>query len=312
VALNGFAGTAGVEGVWEGPTPYLWGLSPLKDRERTGWRVMDIFDHSDYRQVLKDLYDGRKKQDPKFSYRFIALKAGFKSAGFFSQILQGKTNISMSTALSLAAVFKLKAAEVEYFENLVQFNQAKTQSDRQHYFRKIISLKKCKLKTLDERQFELFTKWYYLAVRELIGMIRFKGDFKQLAETLVPPISPAEAKEAVKVLEKLGLIQLRPSGVYEKLDATLTTGDYWKSVAIAQFQVDTLDLAKGSYDRVDPADRNHSTLTLSISNGEYLWIKEEFGNLRKKILEMAKGCPHPDRVYQINVNIFPLSRVQDG
>ncbi|MDQ3002264.1 MAG: TIGR02147 family protein [Fibrobacterota bacterium] len=272
---------------------------------------MDIFDHTDYRQVLKDLYDARKKQDPRFSYRFIALKAGFKSAGFFTQILQGKTNISMSIALSLAAVFKLKTSEVEYFESLVQFNQAKTQSDKQHYFRKIISLKKGKLKTLDERQFELFTKWYYLAVREMIGIRKFKGDFKELADALVPCITPAEAREAVKVLEKLNLIQMRPSGIYEKLDAALTTGDYWKSVAITQFQIDTLELAKGSYDWVKPNLRNHSTLTLSISNGEYRWIKEELGNLRKRILEMAKSCPNPDRVYQINVNVFPLSQIHE-
>ncbi len=273
---------------------------------------MDIFDHSDYRQVLKELYQARKDLDPKFSYRFIALRAGFKSAGFFSQILQGKTNISMTTALSLAGVFKLKASEVEYFENLVQFNQAKTQADRQHYFKKIISLKKGKSKTLDERQYELFTKWYYLAVRELLGIYKFKGDFKELAETLIPAITPIEAKEAIRVLEKLGLIQMRTSGVYEKLDAILTTGDYWKSVAITQFQIDTLDLAKGSYDRVNPEARNHSTLTLSISNGEYLWIKEELGKVRKKILEMAKGCPSPDRVYQINVNVFPLSKTHDA
>lgn len=274
--------------------------------------AMDIYEHSDYRQVLKTLYEERKRKDAKFSYRFIALHAGFKSAGFFTQILQGTTNISMNTALSLAGVFKLKPSEIEYFENLVQFNQAKTQSDKQHYFRKIISLKKGKSKTLDERQFELFTKWYYLAVRELLGIRTFKGDYKRLAESLVPAITVAEAREAVKVLEKLGLVRMAPSGAYERLDDVLTTGDYWKSVAITQFQIDTLELARGSYDRVAPELRNHSTLTLSISQGEYGWIKEELGNLRKRILEMARGSMNPDRVYQINVNVFPLSTIDQA
>jgi len=62
---------------------------------------------------------------------------------------------------------------------------------------------------------------------------------------------------------------------------------------------------------VDPKYRNHSTLTLSISQGEYRWIKEELGSLRKKILEMARGALNPDRVYQINVNVFPLSRINE-
>ncbi len=273
--------------------------------------AIDIFEYSDYRQLLKDLYESHKKQDAKFSYRYIALRAGFKSAGFFSQIVQGKTNISMRIALNLADVFKLKKSEKEYFECLVLFSQAKTQSNKQHYFQKIISLKKSKLKTLDERQYELFAKWYYLAVREWLGIFKFKGEYKFLSESLIPAITVAEAKEAIKVLEKLNLIQRKQDGIYERLDATLSTGDYWKSVAITQFQIDTLDLAKGSYDRVDAKHRNHSTLTLSISASEYGWIKDELSSLRKKILEIAKNSPIPDRVYQININVFPLSQINE-
>ncbi|MDB5104889.1 MAG: hypothetical protein JWP91_2578 [Fibrobacteres bacterium] len=273
---------------------------------------MDIFAYSDYRLLLKDLYQERKGKDPKFSHRFIALKAGFKSAGFFYQIVKGKTNISMQSALALAAVFKLKPAEVEYFENLVQFNQSKTQSDKQHFFRKIAAVKKGKSKTLDERHHELFTQWYYFAVRELLAIQKFKGDYKKLAEALIPPISPAEARQAIKVLEKLGLVRITPSGGFERSDAVISTGDFWSSVAITKFQMDTTELARQSFDRVPSELRNHSTLTLSISNGEYLQIKEELAKLRKRLLELAKGSLLPDRIYQINLNVFPLSQVQDA
>ena len=272
--------------------------------------LMDIHDYSDFRTLLRDLYAERKAKDAKFSYRYMAQKAGFKSAGFFSQIIQGKTNISIRTALSLATVFKLKAYELEYFENLVHFNQAKTQSDKQHYFQKLIALKKAKLKTLDERQFEFFTKWYYPAVRELLGVIPFKDDFKELGDSLVPRISVSEAKDAVKVLERLNLIRKNPYGIYERLDATLTTGDVWQSTAITGFQIETLDLARQSYDLTDKEFRAHSTLTLCISHGEFRWIKGEIGGLRKRILEMAKNAPNPDRVYQLNINLFPMSRVE--
>ena len=274
---------------------------------------MDIHEYSDYRILLRDLYLDRKKKDARFSYRFIANKAGFRSAGFLPQIIQGKTNVSIRTALSLATVFKLKVYEVEYFENLVHFNQAKTQSDKQHYFQRLIALKKGKLKALEESQFEFFTQWYYPAVRELLGIIPFQGDYKVLGAALVPPISAAQAREAIKVLERLNLIQKNPYGIWERLDVNLTTGDIWQSTAITGFQLETLDLARRSYDLTDKAFRAHSTLTLCISNGEFRWIKGELGAMRKRILEMAKNAPHPDRVYQLNINLFPLSRVpSDG
>lgn len=141
---------------------------------------MDIFAYSDYRLLLKELYDQRKREDAKFSYRYIAMHAGFKSAGFFSQVLQGKSNISLRIAVSLGKVFKLKGPELEYFENLVHLNQAKTQADRQHFFQRLLSLKQGKPKTLESAQYELFTKWYYLAVHELLSFIRFKGDRKSV------------------------------------------------------------------------------------------------------------------------------------
>jgi uncharacterized protein (TIGR02147 family) len=67
---------------------------------------MDIHEYADYRPLLRDLYLERKRKDARFSYRFIANKAGFRSAGFFPQIIQGKSNVSIRTALSLAAVFR--------------------------------------------------------------------------------------------------------------------------------------------------------------------------------------------------------------
>ncbi|MDB5103332.1 MAG: hypothetical protein JWP91_1021 [Fibrobacteres bacterium] len=271
---------------------------------------MELSEYSDYRLLLKELYEERKRKDPKFSYRYIALKAGFKSAGFFSQIIQGKSNISLRTALSLGEVFKLKGPDLEYFENLVHFNQAKTHEDKEHFYERILSLKRGKPKTLEASQYELFTKWYYLAVRELISFTRFKDDFKELGDALVPRISVAEAKEAVKVLEKLGLIR-KHGGVYERVDAAVTTGDKWKSLAITQFQMAALDLAKGSYQLVPGRHRSHSTLTLSLSEPEFQRIRGEISALRKKILELARNAPAPDRVYQVTFNVYPLSKV-DG
>jgi uncharacterized protein (TIGR02147 family) len=269
---------------------------------------MDTFEYSDYRALLKDLYEERKRQDARFSYRYIALHAGFKSAGFFTQVLQGKSNISLQTALSLGKVFKLKGPELEYFENLVHLNQAKTQADKQHFFHRLLSLKQGKPKTLETAQYELFTKWYYLAVHELLSFVKFKDDYKELADTLLPRISVSEAKDAIKVLEKLGLVRKR--GVwYEKVDAALTTGDAWRSLAITQFQLAALDLAKQSYDIVPGRHRSHSTLTLSLSEPEFRRIRDDITQLRKKILEMAKSSPTPDRVYQVTFNVYPLSKV---
>lgn len=268
---------------------------------------MELSEYSDYRLLLKDLYETRKAKNRKFSYRFIALHAGFKSAAFFSHILQGKSNISVRTALSLAQVFKLKGPDLEYFENLVHFNQADTKADKDHFYRRLVSLRRGRPKTLRTGQYELFSKWFYLPVRELISLTRFTGDFKELASLLIPGISVAEAKEAVNALESLGLVR-KHEGIYERLDTALTTGEKWNSSIIAKYQMMALDLAKGSYRSVPGKERSHSTLTLTLSEPEFKSIREDISILRRKILEVANNSPAPDRVYQITFNFFPLTK----
>lgn len=269
---------------------------------------MDFSDYSDYRVLLKDLYDERKRKDRKFSYRYIALHAGFKSAAFFSHILTGKSNVSMRSALSLAEVFRIKGADLEYFESLFQFNQADTKPDKEHFFRRMASLRRGKAKTLDAGQYGLFAKWYYLPVRELISLTGFQGEFKELAGALIPRISVAEAKEAVKVLERLGLVR-RIGGLYERLDTAITTGRKWKSSAIMHYQMEALDLAKASYRNMPPTERSHSTLTLTLSAKEFQSLREDISILRRKMLELAENAPDPDRVYQATFSIFAVSKV---
>ena len=269
---------------------------------------MDLSGYSDYRRLLKDLYEARKRKDPKFSYRYIALHAGFKSAAFFSHILKGRSDISLRTALSLAEVFKLAGSDLEYFENLVHFNQADTKADKQHFLRRLTAKRRSTAKTLEAGQYGLFAKWYYLPVRELISLMGFAGDFKELAGALVPKISLAEAKEAVEVLEKLGLVR-RLSGRYERLDAAITTGKKWRSSAIMHYQMGSLDLAKASYHNIHAKDRSHSTLTLTLSESEFQSLREDISALRGKLLELAKNAPNPDRVYQATFSVFPVSKV---
>jgi uncharacterized protein (TIGR02147 family) len=77
--------------------------------------MIEPFEYLNYRKLLKDLYEERKAEQPFFSYRYIAQKVGFTSAGFFTNIISGKRNISPEYIFKFAEVFKLKKTENEYF-----------------------------------------------------------------------------------------------------------------------------------------------------------------------------------------------------
>jgi uncharacterized protein (TIGR02147 family) len=152
-----------------------------------------------------------------------------------------------------------------------------------------------------------------VAVRELLAFYKFNGDYKELAKSVDPPISPSQAKKAITLLERLRLIKKGPDGFYSQTDNLISTGYDAKTVAINNFQLSTLDLAKESIDRFPKQERDISTLTLSFSGPLYHTLSEKLKNFRRELLELVKNDPNPvDRVYQINFQIFPLSKYHKG
>jgi uncharacterized protein (TIGR02147 family) len=269
--------------------------------------MIPIYDYFDYRKLLKDLFEEQKSQNRYFSYRVLAEIVGFTSAGFFTKILQGSVNISSQKALAFAKAFHMSRLETRYFELLVAFNQAKTHDERRYYFEQLIATRRNKIKSMTTEQYELFSEWYYVAIKEILEFYPFKGNFKQLGNMLQPAVHPNDAKKAIETLEALGMIK-KKEGHYRVVQEIVSTGESWENVAVTNFQLNTADLAKDAIQNVPKEAREISTLTINVSQKSFDQIKEKLRNYRKDILEIAKKDSEKDRVYHLNLQLFPLSK----
>jgi uncharacterized protein (TIGR02147 family) len=269
--------------------------------------MVSIFDYTDYRKFLKDCYEQRKAQHPEFTYRHLAAKAGFQSPGFFTQVLQAKSDLSSRLIPSIAEAFGLKPMEFRYFELMVRYNQADTHEEKKSFFERMIRYKKGNVRTINPDEYEFYDKWYYSAIRAALHYYRFDGDCRKLARMVAPAITPAEAKKAVAVLERLGLIQKNDTGVYELTQTHITTGLSTDSIVINNFVINTLEIAKDAFYRFPKDSRSFSALTLSVSAGGYEQIKRRADAFRQEIIDLVKADTDIDRAYQVNIQIFPLS-----
>jgi len=274
--------------------------------------MINVFEYLEYRKLLKDLYELHKSKKSSFSYRYIGQRVGFSSAGFFTNILQGKRNISQNIIFKFAELFKFNKRETEYFELLVLYDQADNHAQKKYYFEKMLAMRKTKVHELSADQYMYFDKWYNVAIREVINYFPFRGDYQKLARMLNPPISPVEAKKAVELLVRLGLIAENEDHTYRVTDKTITSVPHVPVVAVHNFQIATMDLAKEAIDRIDREKRSISTLTLSLSKESYKEIEEKLAKFRRDVLDLVKNDRNRiDRVYQFNFQIFPLSQEWD-
>jgi uncharacterized protein (TIGR02147 family) len=274
--------------------------------------MIDVFAYTDYRKFLRDYYEAKRASQKEFTHRFIAQAIGFKSTGTFAQILQGKTNMAPDTVARFIRFLGLRAREAEYFELMVLFGQAKGHTEKKGYFEKLITFPKSNLKQVDSTQYSFYEKWYYSVIREVLAFHPFTDDYRELARLLEPPISTAEAQKAIKLLDGLGLIRKNEQGVYEKSDPVITSGYDTRSLAVNQFIVETLDLAKVALDKLPREERSLSALTLSLSEDGYAKVEERVRNFRRELLELARNCADPKCVIQVNFQIFPVTRKPEG
>lgn len=271
--------------------------------------MINVFDYLDYREYLKDTYTALKKKDNKYSQRYFVQKLGVKSTGFFAEILKGKRNLTQDTVLRFSKILKHDSDEYSYFESLVNFNQARTLLEKDHWLLRMMECSKVNPKILNRDVYAYFSKWYYSAVRELLFYYRKPVYPNEIAELLNPTISIDEAAEALSLLERLELIKGGPDGTFQQNDALISTGDQVNSVVVANYQLQMLELAKLALEGISSHNREVSTLTISISGDAYEKIVDIMKKARQDILKVTQQDSNEDRVYQVNIQLFPLTIV---
>ncbi len=267
---------------------------------------LDIFAYLDYRKYLSDWYHEKKSTNTFISYRYLGNKVGL-DASFLVKLFQEQVHLSQKSNSRFIEFLNLNSKEKEYLEVLISYNRAKKSSEVQIYYQRLISLRMPHIKKIESDQYEFFNHWFYTAIYEVMRCHNFKGDFRELGRKLRPSISAIEAKNAVKLLERLGFVSIEPGGKYQVKDASLSTGESWMSKAISEYQKKLIGMGIEAIENISKEDRDISTVTVSLSRGTFDTVRERIQSMRKELLELASLEKNPSLVYQMNFQIFPLS-----
>lgn len=269
--------------------------------------MKSIYHYTDYRQFLKDFYEYKKRTTGFFSYRYFSQKAGFKSPNQLQLIMQGKRNLTEAALFRVAQALELSPSETEYFKDLAGFGQAKNPDEKNFYYQRILDNKKCKdVKQIERRQYEYLSTWYHSVLRELAVIVK-PGDAEALARRVWPALTPAQAKKSLELMEQLGLLEKGPDGAWRQTSAGVTTGPEAEALAVTSYHREMLALARRSLTELPPADINICGLTLGVSGETYRAIRREVQQFQEHVLHLASQDQKPERVYQLNMQLFPLS-----
>jgi hypothetical protein len=295
-----------------------------------------VFAYADFRRYLRDYYVDRKSRVRRFSYRAFSRAAGFVSPNFILQVMEGEKNLTEESAARLAQAMGLAGEETAYFLDLVRFGQAKDVETRGRAMESLESHRRRERPaSLGDDDAAYLAHWYLPVIRELAALPDFSEDPAWIARRLVFPVPEKAIRSALAFLERRGYLERSGSGAgrggkgkagrrdgkpgkdgagrLRPRDKALATGAIPPGVlaqAARAYHLQMAELARQAIFTLPTDRRSVANTTLSLSAEGYARALERIEALRAELLGLAAREPGASGLYQLNVNLFPLTRAE--
>jgi uncharacterized protein (TIGR02147 family) len=277
-----------------------------------------IYNYVDYRAFLSDSLNYIQSRNSKYSATAFVRQAGFgeNSRGFFNLIMSGKRNLSSSTILGFAKTIKLNDKETFHFENLVHYNQAMTEKEKALYFERISKNMKGRESAAFEllkSQYNYFSHWYLVAIRELVAVKNFKENHEWIAKNLRNKVSKKEIQEAIADLINLGLLKRNDQGVLVQSEEFVTFTDSSMNYTVVNaLHSQFLDLAKDTLSEDPYKDRSASCVVIATEKENFDKIREEIKAFREHLLnKYGTNTGHLDCVLNIGIQLNHITTLEN-
>lgn len=263
--------------------------------------------YMDYRAFLRDFYEHQKESHPAWSYRFMSSRLNV-DPGQLVKILHGKLHLPQRALGAAIRLCALDGRDAAYFEELVRFAKAQSAEESARSLERLVALRGISSAAISRDQSDYYRAWYHTVIRALLGIAPFRGDWETLGSLCLPAITAKQAHESVDLLERLGIIRRDEQGTLRLAERHVTPGEEVQPETVRQFQKDTIDLAKQALNAVPRQEREISTITMALSEADIRLIQEWIRDLRRQIQTLADSTHDPDRVFHLNVQLFPVTK----
>jgi uncharacterized protein (TIGR02147 family) len=238
----------------------------------------------------------------------VASAVGLGSPNYLQLVIQGKKNLSESTAERVAVVLKLSKSEVSYFLALVQKENAETTSEREKAERHLCVVRKSLIaKALPEEHQEVINEWYHLLVRELVFLKDFRPSGKYIAQKLNGLITEQEAEASLALLLRTGYIQ-EVEGHFEVQDPVIDTGlDIFTHKSMQKMHAKLLSVWAAKIADLGSAQQELGVLNIPLAGKDVAELQKRVRRFQDEIIGWAEGLQkdsEPDQVVQLGTYLM--------
>ena len=268
--------------------------------------MKSVIEYEDYRSFMNDYYQW-KKRTSAFSWRDFTKKGGFTSPNYMKIVCEGKSGLSKNGIEHAADAMDLVGAEREYFRQLVKFGQAKSDADKKAAYTDMKEIASAhKVRVLEGESVSFYESWKYPVLRELAPMMPGAKPL-EVAKACGGAFSAEEVRDALAFLTRAKFLKKVANDVYEQVDRSLQMSVAAMPVLVREMHKEMADFAREAVEKYPVDERNFTGITMGIDDEDYAEILKELDACRKRIISIATAKKGGNRVYRLNMQMFPLT-----
>jgi len=268
-----------------------------------------IFEHKNYRIILKEVLSDRMKKNPAFSLR--ALAKSFECApSTLSEVIKGKKNLSLESAQTISNKLSFKPEEAEYFSLLVQLEKTKNPEIKERILNSLMKINPRQIKlSLDVDQFKFFSDWYHIAIIQMT----FSEDGLLSPEIIANKlqINATDADLALTRLLRLKVLTIDQDNRYRATKKNSIIESSAPNTALQKYHHQIWDKAKAAIEKQTNEEKFVGTETFSFDSEQMAEAKQILNDAFDKILALAKKGKKKKDVYTMGIHFFNLTKAED-
>ena len=270
-----------------------------------------IIEYQNYREYMRDFYEERKRSS-LFSWREFSKLAGFASPNFMQLVCEGKSRLSKTGVGKVADAMGLAGADRDYFFAMERFGDARSDSMKLQAFNEMQKIaKENRLRVVDAEAFKYFESWVNPVLRELAPIMPGAKPL-ELARQCIPVVSAAEVRHSLDFMCHAEFLKKIGEDTYVQTEKVVTGSSEAIPLALRSMNRQMSKFATEAIDEVPPEKRHITGVTFGISEETYQWLVQKLETLRQQVVAMAAKEKEYDKVYRLNLQLFPLTKGREA
>lgn len=279
--------------------------------------------YTDFREFLRDFYEYKRHLTRKdlrpYSYATFAAAADIKSPNYLKLIIDGERNLSSDMTKKFARAMGMNKDESDEFQALVDYGQSTEPLERNRYLKNLADIRvRHQLKTgeIKAETWEKIPSWVIWVLYAMADQknVTFEN-VDQLAGLIRRKIKNEDLRRSMEKLINEGELVRAEDGSVSRGRELMSGSENVPVALVRKLQAELIYLGLESLFQDTAQEREFGAMTASLTESEFEQLKFELRQFRKrwtKDISVARKTSKGDRVFQLNIQLFPVTKSTDS